>query len=298
MKSQGLLRLLGAAILSSVGLVGVGGLSASAASGGGRIAYSSLVPLATPNLPSLGPEAYSFAQLGNEVTVGSDFHGQAITTAAVQMSSWACQTGGWTTGNCSTAPGATFSQPITLNIYNPPATGSAKPGSQIATVTQTFAIPYRPSVSASCTGGEWLATNGHCYNGIMSTVVFHLNGVKVPSTFVYGISYNTSNHGPNPLGTSTSCYLASGGCPYDSLNIGLSNDDPNAQDNNVTVGTDTNPGTLWWDTTVAPWYCDSGAAGTGTFRLDSPGNGCWGENDPYTSAPYYVPAVQFMTGSF
>ncbi len=308
MRKYYLSRLVIAASLTSLGMVGTM-TSAGASPGGGRIAYSSLVPLTTPNVASLGPEAYSFSQLGNEVTVGSDFHGQAITTATLQMSSWACQSGGWTasTGPCVTTPGATFSWPITLNIYNPPAPGSDTPGPLIDTVTQTFAIPYRPSSTPALCGGDlgaWQASDGNCYHGILSTVVFHLNGVKVPGTFVYGISYNTSNHGPNPVGTAP-CQSTSAGCPYDSLNIALSNDnpgasgnDPNAGGNNVTVGTDTNPGTLWWDTTVGSFYCDGGTAGTGTFRLDSPDNACWGENSPYTSSPFYVPAIQFMTGSF
>jgi len=51
-----------------------------------------------------------------------------------------------------TTPGATFSQAITLNLYNVGSGGSV--GSQIATKTQTFNIPYRPSTSASCTGGR------------------------------------------------------------------------------------------------------------------------------------------------
>lgn len=35
----------------------------------------------------------------------------------VGMSSWACESGGWNTGDCSTTAGATFSHPITLNLY-------------------------------------------------------------------------------------------------------------------------------------------------------------------------------------
>lgn len=305
-----LTRLVIAASLTSLGVVSTV-TSAGAAPGGGRIAYSSLVPLTTPNVASLGPEAYSFSQLGNEVTVAPDFQGRAVTTVVLQMSSWACQSGGVYSGDCHSAPGSTFSWPITLNIYNPPTAGSDVPGSLITTITQSFSFPYRPTASTQCGTsptdpyyGGWMASDGNCYHGIMSTVVFHLNGVNVPSTFVYGVSYNTSDHGPNPVGTAP-CQSTSAGCPYDSLNIALSNDnpgatgnDPNAGGNNVTVGTDTNPGTLWWDTTVASFYCDGGAAGTGTFRLDSPGNACWGENFPYTSAPFYVPAIQFMTGSF
>jgi hypothetical protein len=45
--------------------------------------------------------------------------------------------------------------------------------------------------------------------------------VSLPDTVVYGIAYNTSHYGPNPIGEADACYTSSGGCPYDSLNIGL-----------------------------------------------------------------------------
>jgi hypothetical protein len=48
------------------------------------------------------------------------------------------------------ASGATFSQPITLNIYDPSDTVNPN-----ASATQTFAVPYRPSASIKCIGGRW-----------------------------------------------------------------------------------------------------------------------------------------------
>ena len=80
------------------------------------------------------------------------------------------------------------------------------------------------------------------------------------------------------------------GCPYDSLNVALSQDPTN-----VTKGHDPDTGKLWWNTSTASDYCDSGTAGSGFFRLDSPSTTpCWGVNSPFDSAPFYVPAVQFM----
>jgi hypothetical protein len=47
------------------------------------------------------------------------------------------------TGTCVTTPGDTYNVPITFNVYNV-GTGNVV-GTQIVSVTQTFAIPYRPS---------------------------------------------------------------------------------------------------------------------------------------------------------
>ena len=57
------------------------------------------------------------------------------------------------------------------------------------------------------------------------------------------------------------------GCGYDSLNVGLSQDPTN-----VSVGSDPNPGTLYWNTQTAGNYCDDGVGGTGTFRIDGAAN--------------------------
>jgi hypothetical protein len=133
----------------------------------------------------------------------------------------------------------------------------------------------------------------HGFGGNPTTVTFHLDPhIKLPSTIVYGIAYNTSHFGFTPYGESTPCYTSSGGCPYDSLNIALSQDPAN-----IKFGSDVNPGTLWQDSPYRSEYCDGGTAGTNEFRLDSPGadNNCWSVNS--TSAPwlssYYVPAVRF-----
>jgi len=42
------------------------------------------------------------------------------------------------------------------------------------------------------------------------------------------------------------------------------------------VGSKPFPDTLYWDTIYAGFYCDGGAAGVGTFRLDSPTSACGG----------------------
>src|SRR6476659_8763043 len=139
-------RLIMFAALAFAALTVVG----SAAAGGTKanVIYNSLVPNGPPsNLPSVGFEATSTSEFGAAVT----FAGSArnLNSVTVGMSSFACVTGSWDGGNpvgvpCSSPTGATFSQPMTLNIYQ--SDGSTL----IASVQQTFAIPYRPSASSKC----------------------------------------------------------------------------------------------------------------------------------------------------
>ena len=100
--------------------------------------------------------------------------------------------------------------------------------------------------------------------------------MTLPDTVVYGIVYNTSHFGPVPLGEGTACYATAAGCPYDSLNIALSDV------SDESAGSSTH-GTVWQNSPYASQYCSPGL--TGTFRADGPN--CW---DPY------LPAVQFKAG--
>ncbi len=119
------------------------------------VGFDSMSPL-PPNMPSMGLEAYSLSRIGDRVQLKSGSP-RTLYSIAIAMSSWACESGGWTS-TCTTTPGATFSVPITLTVFN-------STGNPVATRLQTFSIPYRPSSDPSCTGGKWKAANGTCYNG-------------------------------------------------------------------------------------------------------------------------------------
>jgi hypothetical protein len=243
--------------------------------GGGKVIYDSTVSPFPGNLPSVGAEAYAFSEFGDQVT----FAGTArkLREVTVQLSSWGCQAGHWYSGDCVTAPGATFTVPITFTVYNPGPGGTA--GAPIVTRTQTFTVPYRPSADpVNCTGGRWFHPTLGCFNGLLASITFDFKSLNVtlPGSVVYGISYNTSHYGPAPIGESPPCYTSSSGCPYDSLNIALAP--------TVVVGSKPSPDTVFQNTSYASNYCDGGAAGVGTFRLDSPTSACWAG---------YVPAVQF-----
>lgn len=251
---------------------------ASMAAAQSQVIYNSTVSPQPGNLPSVGAEAYAFNQFGDAVT----FAGTArnLGKVVVTMSSWGCEAGHWNTSDCVTTPGSGFSLPITLNVYN---AGSPAPGSLIATRTQTFTIPYRPSADhVNCTGandGKWYqASSGLCFNGLANNITFDFSsqGVVVPNSVVYGIVYNTTSFGPSPLGTSTACFGTAAGCGYDSLNIALAPV--------VTIGTKPFFDTVYQNSPYGGEYCDNGLAGTGTFRLDSPTSACW---------TGYIPAAQF-----
>lgn len=190
------------------------------------------------NLPSVGFEATGTSEFGDRIAFAPGT-GRTVTTVSQIMSSWGCESGNWFSGNCVTTPGATFSHPITLNIYavNPNGT----PGTLLGSATQTFAIPYRPSADpVNCTGadaGKWYdASSATCFNGLATTITFDLRSLNLtlPNEVIYGIAYNTSHYGYAPIGEAA-CFTESGGCGYDSLNVAVS--DP---DSSLTVGD--NPG--------------------------------------------------------
>ena len=244
----------------------------------GEVIYDSTVSPLPGNLPSEGFEAFGLKEFGDGITFAGT--SRNLVNVTVTLSSFACQSGNWFSGNCSTTPGSTFSVPITFNIYN---AGNPVPGSQIATVTQTITVPYRPAAdNVNCTGvdaGKWFdANSGQCFNGQAANVTFNFSSqnVVLPNSVVYGLVYNTTHYGPNPIGESAACVGTSAGCPYDALNIALAPV--------VTVGTKPFFNTLYQNSVFGSEYCDGGLAGIGIFRLDSPTSACWAG---------FIPAAQF-----
>jgi hypothetical protein len=220
----------------------LGGLFGALLSGAAAaaVADDSVIFNSTPsplpgNVASEGPEAYSFAEIGDGIVFPAGTGG-TLTTVTVIMSSWACTSGNWyTPGTCVTNPkNAKFAQPITMNIYALDDANPAQPkaGPPLGTVTKTFQIPYRPSADpAHCPGGtHWYnAADQTCYNGIATPITFDFSNQHIaipanPATpaqaagIVVGISYNTTSAGPSPIGPKP-CTSTVQGCPYDSLNV-------------------------------------------------------------------------------
>lgn len=233
------------------------------------ILYSSIPAPLPPNFPSQPFEAQQVSEVGDGVVFAAKT-GRVVKSVTVTMSSWACQSGAWYDGTCTTTPGATFTHPLTLSIY------AANGSTVLARSTQTFALPYRPSSDPGhCGDTRWYdASTQKCSNGKAANVVFSFpSGVTVPDSVVWGIAYNTTHYGYSPIGESAACFTTTAGCPYDSLNVALTP--------SVLVGAQATPGGAWLSSLYAGFYGDGGAGGTGTFRLDPTG---------WTG---YVPAVQF-----
>jgi hypothetical protein len=229
------------------------------------------------NLPSYGAQAYSFNEWGGGVT----FAGSArkLSTATVIMSSWACQSGTWDAGDCVSASGATYNVPITFTAYQVAAGNTV--GAAIASVTQTFAIPYRPSADlADCpknptyyapNAGKWF--NGTtCFNGLANKITFTFSGQTLPNTAIFGIAYATLSSGNPPLGGTSG--------PADALNIATypAND----------IATQAVVGT-WLPSDVMSYV---GVRGTPTMIGNGPvANMPTGAGDNFVS---YMPAVQIV----
>ncbi|MGW7331876.1 hypothetical protein ACWGIU_25465 [Streptomyces sp. NPDC054840] len=239
------------------------------------ITYSSIPKQLPGNVTSLGFEAASTNEFGDEVELAPQTGTvRTLKTLRVVLSSFACQTGTWSAGNCGTTAGATFSHPMTANIYAVDNSGPTPTpaGAPLATVTVTPDIAYRPAADPfNCTGadaGKWFsAKEQKCYNGFAQTVQFKFPKVDLPDQVIWTVAFNTTHSGYSPIGESAACYTADGGCPYDSLNVGAQTF-PGAP----FAGTDVDPNGVFLNSDSGSEYCDGGAGGTGTLRLDTP---CW-----------------------
>lgn len=255
----------------------ISALAAGAAGASGTVIYNNIPTLLPGNVPSEAFEATQTSQFGGQV----EFAGASATstTVTVGMSSWGCQSGTWFEHNCATTPGAKFEWPVMLRVYT---VGTANAvGIQIAELTKTFKMPYRPSASPKCKGesaGAWFRA-GQCFNGRLFKIAFMLRGVTLPSKAIIAVYYNTSDYGVAPQRPKP-CDSEPQGCPYDSLNVGLT-EPTNFNIKNEPepvppfVGADPTPEDAYQNSQTGGQYCDSGLGGTGTFRLDSGVPPCW-----------------------
>lgn len=239
-------------------------LTAAAPAPGATVVAYDAIPAPLPgNLASLGYEATSTSEFGGLVQLAATNGPNPV--VSVVMSSWGCEDGGGVT--CVTSPGASFDHPLTLNVY---ARGPGDaPGALLATQTKTFSIPYRPSAHPLC-GSAWSPDGGvTCFNGKAVTVSFDALAVPLPDELVITIAYNTTHHGYAPIGEAAPCYTESGGCGYDSLNVGVRGV--------PTTGAQPRPSDAYLNSTSGSSYCDNGVLGTGSLRLDA---GCWATFQP------------------
>lgn len=259
--------------------------SSQAADADGSRIYDGIPSSYPGNFTSQAFQATSTDEFGDYIKfAGTE---RKLGSVVVAMSNWACGNdftfsgGTWVpkvgSAACTTdaSTGAGYNHPITLNIYAVDKSG-AKPevGSLLATKTQSFFIPFRPSADlAHCSaapynGTQWYsATDNRCYSGYAFNIEFDLAALNVtlPDEIIFGVAFNTYTHGANPIGVNG---------PYSSLNVAVHSEPP-------TVGTDVEPLAMFMDSTWAGNYCDTSTTVLDVFRRDGD---CW--------APYH-PAVRF-----
>ena len=212
--------------------------------------YDAVPATLPPNVASLGFEATSTTEFGDNVVFGGT--NRILDGVVVTMSDWALHS------DYPSLSASGWMHPITLNIYAADHTGATPTtGALLGTVTQTFTIPWRPVADPTCANGTaWRASNGSCYNGLAFNITFDFSSVHIvlPNEIVFGVAYNTQHYGMTPLG---------GPGPYNSLNVGVPSNDP------VTVGSDASTDAVFWNTSYAGFYTDGGLGGVGTFRQDT-----------------------------
>lgn len=270
-------------------LLAVGAVLALAStSAGAMVTYTPIynnLPSPLPgNVPSEAFEATSTSQFGAEVELAGPTKNSTKVTVA--MSSWACQSGGAEDGSCVSAMGSKFTEPVTLNIYTPGVGDSV--GTQIASLTKTFKMPYRPSANPTkCVGNGGWYKMGSCFHGKLFKINFVLKGVTIPSKVIVSVAYNTSDHGAVPQRPQL-CNSEPSGCPYDSLNVGGMEGAPS-------VGSQPQPNSVYVSSTWTGAYCDGGAAGTGSFRFDPALPSCVAGYDGFDNEGEQ-PGIEIATG--
>jgi len=219
----------------------------------GTPVYNNIPSPLPPNVPSLGYQATSTAEWGDNVFLAGT--ARRAGSATITMSDWAKHS------DYPTMDPAGFTHPITLNIYAVNHSGpNPAPGALIGTMTKSFLIPWRPEANPLCPGDRWKAADNQCYSGFAFKITFDLRSLALtlPNELIFGVAYNTNTWGYNPIGLPG---------PYESLNVGTAN--VNGIGVPPSVGTDVEPDATFWNTSYAGFYSDGGAGGVGTFRRDT-----------------------------
>ena len=262
-------------VVAGLVVTGVGAVppvSVSAAPPAPLVAYDSIGPSVAGNVASVGFESTSGSELGDLVQLAPGPH--VLDTVTVEMSSWGCEVGSGI--SCVTTPGNTFDHPLTLTVYAVGGTpGAPTVGAQLAQVTKTFQIPYRPSAdNVNCvlgSAGKWFDGTA-CYNGFASPVTFDSfvpADVALPNQVIWTVKYNTSHYGPSPIGPAA----CGTNCGYDSLNVGTE-----TQAGAPFAGIDVDPDGIFQSSTWAGALC-SGSIPVGVLTNDA-GPGCWAGYTP------------------
>ena len=260
------------------GATGPAGPAGAPGNGGALSVVYSNIPSPLPDsLPAEGFQAAGAAELGGAVHLAGSARSNPFVN--VVLDSYGCESGTGT--SCQTTPGSAFSLPITLNIHDLNADGSV--GALLASYTNTFEIPYRPSADSSCTGGQagyYLGSDGACHASIADDITFDLGGQRVtlPEEAVVSVALNTTGSGYQPQGTQFPCHATSEGCGYDQLNMGFVASTPS-------TGAQPQASTMYENTATRA----ANANGTlNVFGPDADDTEAWGA----AGGGYYQPAIE------
>lgn len=249
---QGTRRAFSAALGLAVALSLFGSVNAAQAAPASTTVYDATPSPLPPNIASVGFQATSTSEFGDYVHLaGAD---RVLNTVTVTMSDWALYADYASDARYS-ANLATWTHPVTVNVYSSHLGANGAPDTLLATKTDNVTIPWRPVADPTC-GSAWKASNGQCYNGIAFNAVFDLSSpsATLPNDVIVGIAFNTQSYGSAPIGVNG---------PYSSLNVGAPTNQAAA------VGSDVNTDNVFWNTSFAGFYADGGAAGVGMFRQDT-----------------------------
>jgi hypothetical protein len=241
-------------------------LVAGSAIAASNVVYNAVPSPLPPNVASVGYEATSTSEFGDYVHLAGT--NRSLNKVTVTMSDWALYSD-YASDVRYSGNSATWSHPITVNVYSDHLGVSGAPDTLLATKTQNVTIPWRPVAETTC-GTAWKAPNGQCYNGYAFNATFDLSSLNATLTnnVIVGVAYDTADYGHSPIGMPG---------PYNSLNVGA----PSLQA--VSVGSDDNTDNVFWNTSFAAFYGDGGTAGVGIFRQDTG----W---TPYGTAAFQITA--------
>jgi hypothetical protein len=205
--------------IGATGAPGPAGPAGAPGNGGAPTVVYSNIPSPLPDsLVAEGFQAAAAAEFGGAVQLTGSARSNPLVN--VVLDSYGCEAGTGT--SCLTTAGSAFSVPITLNIHNLNADGSV--GALVASYTNTFEIPYRPSANSSCTGaqaGDYVGSDIACHASLAVDIAFDLGGQRVtlPNEAIVSVALNTTGYGYLPQGTQFPCHATTEGCGYDNLNM-------------------------------------------------------------------------------
>jgi hypothetical protein len=155
-------------------------------------------------------EADGIKEFGGKVTLGPGARSNAVVSTVI--SSYACQSGGWSTGDCLTPPGATYNLPMYLSVYRLDSNGTV--GTLVARTLQTQTIAFRPShdTTGFCSTQQFIDAGGTCRYNYPTQVSFDLGSAVLPTDVIITLAFNTNTAGWEPTGVPG---------PADSTNIAV-----------------------------------------------------------------------------